>query len=129
MPALFIHAQIASQLISTVLDGRPLIWYWPDPAELIWVWGWSLVGGTIAWRIHDLLFLAFASGMAMIGLSGIYIALFLQAAWIPIIPPALALVLASISLMIYVKFQPRIASKITEESHKNNLPNDLTKKN
>ncbi|WP_448267026.1 CHASE2 domain-containing protein [Nostoc sp. DSM 114159] len=129
MPALFIHAQIASQLISTVLDGRPLIWYWPNWAELIWVWGWSLVGGIIAWRIHHPLFLSLASGIAMVVLSGFCITLFFQAAWIPIIPPALALVLTSTSVMIYVRFQARIASKITEESYKNNLPNNLTKKN
>ncbi|MEH2014960.1 CHASE2 domain-containing protein [Nostoc sp.] len=129
MPALFIHAQIASQLISTVLDGRPLIWYWPDWAELIWVWGWSLVGSILAWRIHHPLFLSLASGIAMVVLSGFCVMLFFQAGWIPIIPPALALVFASISVMVYVSFQPQIASKITEESHKNNLPNNLTKKN
>ncbi|MEH2298385.1 MAG: CHASE2 domain-containing protein [Nostoc sp.] len=129
MPALFIHAQIASQLISTVLDGRPLIWYWPDWAELIWVWGWSLVGGILAWRIHHPLFLSLASGIAMVVLSSFCIMLFFQAGWIPIIPPALALVFASTSVMVYATFQPQIASKITEESHKNNLPNNLTKKN
>ncbi|MCC5664755.1 CHASE2 domain-containing protein [Nostoc sp. CHAB 5784] len=129
MSALFIHAQIASQLISTVLDGRPLIWYWPDWAELIWVWGWSLLGSVLAWRIHHPLFLALASGIAIIVLSSFCIALFFQAAWIPLIPPALALVFASTSVMVYVRFQPRIASKITEESHQNNLPNNLTKKN
>ncbi|MEH1971551.1 CHASE2 domain-containing protein [Nostoc sp.] len=129
IPALFIHAQIASQLISTVLDGRPLIWYWPNWVELIWVWGWSLVGGIIAWRIHNLFFQALANGIAMFVLSVFCVALFLQGAWIPIVPPTLVLIFANISVMVYVSFQPRIASKITEESHKNNLPNNLKKKN
>ncbi|MEM9927348.1 MAG: CHASE2 domain-containing protein, partial [Cyanobacteria bacterium P01_D01_bin.50] len=50
VPRLFIHAQITSQLISAVLDGRPLIWYFPEWLEGLWVLSWSIVGGVLAWR-------------------------------------------------------------------------------
>jgi CHASE2 domain-containing sensor protein len=44
---LFIHAQVASQILSTVLDGKPLIWYWSDNAEITWMWIWDFgVGNT-----------------------------------------------------------------------------------
>ena len=33
----FIHAQITSQLISAVLDNRPLIWYFPEWLEVAWI--------------------------------------------------------------------------------------------
>lgn len=105
MPALFIHAQIASQLISTVLDGRPLIWYWPDWAELIWVWGWSLLGSVLAWRWQNPLLLLAVEGTTLLGLVGICIALFLQAGWIPLVPSALALVISSISVIVYTSYQ------------------------
>ncbi|MEH2257434.1 CHASE2 domain-containing protein [Nostoc sp.] len=105
MPALFIHAQIASQLISTVLDGRPLIWYWPDWAELIWVWGWSLLGGVLALRWQNPLLLLVVVGMTLLGLVVICVALFLQAGWVPLIPPTLALVISSICVIAYTSYQ------------------------
>ena len=105
MPALFIHAQIASQLISTVLDGRPLIWYWPDWAQLIWVWSWSLLGGIIAWRWQNPLLLLMVDGTTLFGLIVICVALFFQAGWVPLIPSALALVISSICVIAYTSYQ------------------------
>ncbi|MEH1958064.1 CHASE2 domain-containing protein [Nostoc sp.] len=99
MPALFIHAQIASQLISTVLDGRPLFWYWPDWAEFTWVWGWSLLGGILAWRWQNPLLLLVVVGITLFGLVVICVALFLQAGWVPLVPSALALVVTSGSVV------------------------------
>nr|WP_230966101.1 CHASE2 domain-containing serine/threonine-protein kinase [Nostoc sp. NZL] len=105
MPALFIHAQIASQLISTVLDGRSLIWYWPDWVELIWVLGWSLLGSVLAWRWQNPLHLLVAGGTTLLGLVLICVALFLQAGWVPLIPSALALVFSSICVIAYTSYQ------------------------
>ncbi|MEH2358444.1 CHASE2 domain-containing protein [Nostoc sp.] len=105
MPALFIHAQIASQLISTVLDGRSLIWYWPDWVELIWVWGWSLLGSILAWRWRNPLLLLVVGATALLGLVLICVALFLQAGWVPLIPSALALVISSICVIAYTSYQ------------------------
>ncbi|MEH1859896.1 MAG: CHASE2 domain-containing serine/threonine-protein kinase [Nostoc sp.] len=105
MPALFIHAQIASQLISTVLDGRPLIWYWPNWVELIWMWGWSLLGGILAWRWQNPLLLLVVGTITIFGLIVICVVLFLQAGWVPLIPPALALVISSICVIAYTSYQ------------------------
>lgn len=105
MPALFIHAQIASQLISTVLDGRSLIWYWPDWAEFIWVWGWSLLGGIIAWRWQNPLLLVVVVGTTILVLVVICVALFFQAGWVPLVPPGLAVVISSISVIAYTSYQ------------------------
>jgi CHASE2 domain-containing sensor protein/predicted Ser/Thr protein kinase len=104
MPALFIHAQIASQLISTVLDGQPLIWYWPDWVEFIWVWGWSVLGSTLAWRWRNPLLLVMVGGLILLVLVGICVILFLQAGWVPLIPPGLALVISMISVMAYTNY-------------------------
>ncbi|MEH1850339.1 MAG: CHASE2 domain-containing serine/threonine-protein kinase [Nostoc sp.] len=105
MPALFIHAQIASQLISTVLDGRSLIWYWPNWAELLWIWGWSLLGSFLAWRWQNPLLLLVVVGITLFGLVLICVALFLQAGWIPLIPSALAFVISSICVIAYTNYQ------------------------
>lgn len=105
MPALFIHAQIASQLISTVLDGRSLIWYWPDWAEFIWVWGWSVLGSVLAWRWQNPLLLVVVVGTTLLVLVVICVALFFQAGWVPLVPSGLALVISSIFVIGYSGYQ------------------------
>ncbi len=112
MPALFIHAQIASQLIGTVLDGRPLIWYWPDSVELIWVWGWAVLGSTLAWWCRNPLLLLIVGGVILVVLVGICVILFLQAGWVPLIPSALALTFSIISVMAYTNYQNQRQSQI-----------------
>ncbi len=113
MPSVFIHAQITSQIISTVLDGRPLIWYWSNWAEAIWVWGWSLLGGVLAWKFRHPLHLGLTDG-AMLGcLVAICYLLFIgTTGWIPIIPSALALVFTGLSVMAYTTYQTQQQTKI-----------------
>jgi len=56
MPGVVVHAQVASQILSAVLDGRPLIWYWPWWGEILdlglglsrWVWGRSAAASSVA---------------------------------------------------------------------------------
>ncbi len=108
----FIHAQVASQTIGAVLDGRPLIWYWSDWVETVWVWGWSVAGGVLAWRLRHPLHLGLAGGGMLLGLVGIGFILFLQMGWVPIIPPALALVMTIASVMVYTTYQTQQQTKV-----------------
>lgn len=110
-PAVLIHAQIASQIISTVLDGRPLIWDWPEWAEVLWVWAWALVGGTV-WRLRHPLLLVVVGSTIIIGLVGVCFGLFLLSGWIPLIPPALALVITGMSVMAYTTYQTQQQSQL-----------------
>ncbi|MBH8565377.1 CHASE2 domain-containing protein [Nostoc sp. CENA67] len=105
MPAVFLHAQITSQLLSTVLDQRPLIWYWDDWAELLWMWSWSLIGGILAWQLRHPLLLLVVGGTTIASLAGICAALFLQAGWVPLIPSAIALVTSSAAVMLYTTYK------------------------
>ncbi|MGF1674749.1 MAG: CHASE2 domain-containing protein, partial [Rivularia sp. (in: cyanobacteria)] len=60
---LFIHAQMTSQIISTVLDRRPIIWYLPEWLEYLWIGSWSLVGGILAWYVRRPILLLLVSGV------------------------------------------------------------------
>jgi CHASE2 domain-containing sensor protein len=100
MPGVTIHAQVVSQILSAVLDKRPLFWYWNEWGELFWIWGWSLAGGILAWRIRRPWLLGIAGGVAIVVLYGTCYVLFLQAGWIPLIPPALALVATAGGVLI-----------------------------
>lgn len=44
LTGLEIQAHMVSQLLSSVLDRRPLIWWLPKPLEILWIGLWSLVG-------------------------------------------------------------------------------------
>ena len=36
MPGVLVHAQMLSQILSAVVDGRSLFWVWPEWAEILW---------------------------------------------------------------------------------------------
>lgn len=112
VPRLFIHAQITSQLISAVLDGRPLIWYFPEWVEAVWICGWSIVGGALAWWLRRPVLLLVVSGVTVAGLVGICYGLILQAGWVPVVPPALGLVLTAIGVLSYVSYQTELQTKV-----------------
>ncbi len=100
----FIHAHMMSQIISTVLDKRPIYWVWELPIEIIWIGGWSLLGGIIGNRLHNLLlrYLTIVRADTEMRVSyytilvgtivtsgGLYLVcwfVFTQGGWIPLIP-------------------------------------------
>ncbi len=93
-PGVEIHANVVSHLLSAVLDRRPQIRYWPEPAEHLWIIVWGCVGTTLAWRSRFLRhygYLALGLLMALGGglVGGGYWA-FLQGWWLPIGPALLS---------------------------------------
>ncbi len=101
MAGVLVHAQIVSQILSAVLDGRSLFWYWSEWQEVLWIWVWSFVGGSLAWFIRHPLPLGLGGVAALVGLGGICYAILTQGGWIPLVPPALALIATSASLICY----------------------------
>lgn len=105
MPGVVVHAQAVSQLLSAVLEGRPLLWSWSDAGERIWIIAWSLGGALFAWYIRRPA--PFTLGIIALlgGLYGACYTLLLTAGgWIPVVPPALALSLASGGVIVLDRF-------------------------
>ncbi len=86
-----VHAQAASQLISLALDKRPLIRAWSEPTEGLWLFGWSLVGGGLAWFVRHPGKLLGSLTLAGTGSIGAFGLLFANSVWIPVISPLLGL--------------------------------------
>lgn len=107
-----IHAQITSQLISAVLDNRPLIWYFPEWLEAVWIFGWSIIGGVLAWKIRRPVFLLIVSGITVSGLVIICYGLIIQAGWVPVVPAGLALVFTGIGVLGYTSYQTQQQTKV-----------------
>ncbi|MBD1838222.1 CHASE2 domain-containing protein [Coleofasciculus sp. FACHB-64] len=108
MPGVFVQAQMVSQMISAVKDGRSLLWVWPQWGEVFWIWGWSLLGGLFVCYLKSPVHLGIAIAAAQILLYGLCLALLIQSGcWVPLVPPALALVASSTSVAVYATFRAR----------------------
>ncbi|MEG4082128.1 adenylate/guanylate cyclase domain-containing protein [Microcoleus sp. POL10_C6] len=106
-PGVLIHATATSQILSAVLDGQGLFWYWDEWQEILWIVVWSAVGGCLAWRLEKSLNLI-ASAIAACGsLFGFSFFLFMQQGWIPLIAPALALLITAGVAVTYKYEQSR----------------------
>ena len=107
MPGVLVQAQMASHILSAVLDKRPLLWTWSKWGEVCWVWGWSLVGGLIVWRIHRRIYLVLAATAAIGVLYGVCFGLLIEGGWVPLVPSALALVATCGSVIAFTASQNR----------------------
>ncbi|MEH2109020.1 CHASE2 domain-containing protein [Nostoc sp.] len=92
MPGVLVQAQMVSQILGAVQDGRPLLRAWSLWVEGIWILGWSLVGGVLAWHKLSLPWLVLAVGVTSSVLYVVCLGLLISGAWVPFVPSALSLV-------------------------------------
>ena len=112
MPGVVIHAQLVSQILRTVLDGEPSPWFWPQGAELIWVWSWALVGGAIASALRHPLALGAAIGVGVGVCAGVGYLAFLQGGWVLVATPVLALGLTAAAVILVDRNGQAIADNV-----------------
>lgn len=92
IPGVILQAQMVSQLLSAVLDGRPLLWSWSIWGEVIWIWSFSFNGGLIAWYLRKGIYLVLGIGIGFVVLYGSSLILLISAgSWVPLVPAFFAL--------------------------------------
>jgi len=105
MPGVFIHANIASLMLSAALDGRPLLAVLSLPLKGLWVFFWSEVGVLLSWILPTIKLSPTRSfpGLTILAVSASGIILFgagygafLIGWWIPVIAPLSGLMVAAI---------------------------------
>ncbi|RUT00814.1 hypothetical protein DSM106972_072230 [Dulcicalothrix desertica PCC 7102] len=85
------QAHAISQIISAVLDGRPLLNVWSDGWEYIWIFGWGIVGISLGrflrspWKIMFVLLTS--SGLLLLFCYG----LIMLGWWVPVVPSLIIL--------------------------------------
>ena len=90
MRGMFAQAQMVSQIISAVQDGRKLLWTWSIWGEFFWIWGWAVGGGLLVWVSWRRMYWV-GAGIAVIGVLVVAcFVLFLQGWWVPLVPSGLA---------------------------------------
>lgn len=102
MPGVWIHAQMVSQILSAVLDGRSLLQVMPWWGDCFWIAIWSLLGG-ITWKFRRWSSLIIAQGVACGILCLICFLLFIADVWLPFVPPVIAFVGTSVIIFFYPK--------------------------
>lgn len=101
MPGVIVQAQMVSQIISAVVDHRPLLWVWPKIIEFLWIWSWSLIGGVLVWCNRSVLGVGIALTLTLCFLYGLCLGLLMVGGWVPLVPSALAMLCATIFLLAY----------------------------
>ncbi|NJM22623.1 MAG: CHASE2 domain-containing protein [Richelia sp. RM1_1_1] len=104
VPGVFVQAQMVSQIISSVLDSRPLLWWWSSWVEVLWVWAWSLLGSIVVFYFSKPLHLGIGVAIALFALFSICFSIFVrESGWIPFIPPALAFLATQAAIVLWFK--------------------------
>ncbi|HIK45616.1 MAG TPA: CHASE2 domain-containing protein, partial [Leptolyngbyaceae cyanobacterium M65_K2018_010] len=104
MPGVIVHAQAASQLLATVLEGESLIWVWPHSAEWLWILAWSLGGGLLGWYFRHPAAFGLVIVLGAGGLYAISLSVFLRSGWIPLVPPALTFLGTAVGVVLLDRF-------------------------
>lgn len=103
-----IQANIASQILSSALEGRPSIQVWNDTLENFWIFLWALLIASLGWKLRNtkaLFFLFQITGLLLVTVVSVSIlgyVSFLLGWWIPVVPPILTLLGATIVTSSYV---------------------------
>ncbi len=107
-----IQAHAVSQIISAVLDSRPLLNTWSDSWEYLWIMGWGMFGIALA-RLTKYQYRNFiAVGIASTSLILMSYLLLTWGWWVPVIPAMLVLALNGIGLTALYQYDQVLHSKI-----------------
>lgn len=97
-----IHAQVVNQLMNAIENKSPLISYWSQSAEKLWILFWSTVGGLLIWQFRSLKHIIIMIGIGCLTLLLICFHHFIKGIWIPLIPSLLGLIVTSIMIYYFI---------------------------
>ncbi|MEG4010540.1 CHASE2 domain-containing protein, partial [Microcoleus sp. Pol11C1] len=111
------HAHVASQIVSAVLDGRPVLKTWSQGWEYLWIVSWGILaiylGRLTQSPLKNLVYVAAAS----LGLVGISYAFIVGGWWIPAAPALLVLVINGAILNTFYQYDRFLRFQIELRQH------------
>lgn len=101
---------MVSQIVSAVLDKRPILGILPFWGDIVWIWAWSCVSGLIVWCVRSPLnkgcaifaIVIISYGACAIALCAApfgSITVLEQGLWLPFIPSAFAVVASDVVVL------------------------------
>jgi CHASE2 domain-containing sensor protein/two-component sensor histidine kinase len=111
------HAHVTSQIVSAVLDGRPILKTWSQGWEYPWIIGWGILaiylGRLTKSPLKNLVYVALVS----LGLVAIGYAFIVGGWWIPVAPALLVLVINGAILNTFYQYDRFLRSQIEIRQH------------
>ena len=107
MPSVVIQAHTVSQILSSVLDGKPVPWALPDWVEVVWIVSLTGIGSTLMVLSQR------AAVLISFGVSGLAVAFLASAlcfqagGWVPMTAPMSAFFLSAAGARISKSYQRR----------------------
>lgn len=104
-----IQANLVSQILNAVIEGRPLLKTWSEPIEWAWIFVWSSISAILSWKWRYLGGVRQFSARRLMGpfvtvstLLGITYQAFLLGWWLPVIPAFLGLAGSVLAITSYI---------------------------
>jgi CHASE2 domain-containing sensor protein len=108
------QAHMVSQIISAVLDKRPLIQVWQDEWEYLWIVFWGVLGIFVGRKFSSSLMILLAVTISCISLIVISYGLLILGLWIPIVPAFLTLFVNGLILTAFYRYDEALRLQIRE---------------
>ncbi|NJR16533.1 MAG: CHASE2 domain-containing protein [Calothrix sp. CSU_2_0] len=121
------HAHVISQILSTVIENRPMLHSWGDIEEYIWIFLWGflpIVIGRITQSVWKNILSVGVTGFCLFSCG--YVMLWVWGIWIPVAPSLLILALNGVGLSAFAFYQHDkfLRSQINERQ--NTIQNTFT---
>lgn len=126
-----LHANFTSQIISSVLDQRPLIKVLPEWLDYLWLYVWTVIGSLLIWRWRSPFKASLSLTICGFFLGGICYLLILGGWWFPFVPPLLGLIGSGTILITYFAYQKQELQRSKDffQLIINNIPDPIFVKN
>jgi CHASE2 domain-containing sensor protein/two-component sensor histidine kinase len=95
------HAHTTSQIVSAVLDRRPLIRTWLEGWEYVWIVGWGSIGIILGLMLQSPWKTLSTLAASSIGLIAICYGSLVLGWWIPLVPASIALWAAGLTTSLF----------------------------
>jgi CHASE2 domain-containing sensor protein/two-component sensor histidine kinase len=109
-----IQAHVVSQIVSSVIEKRTMINVWADKWEYLWIIIWGLLGLSLGSFIRYPLIIIVYATVASAGLIAVSYSLLIIGFWVPVVPSLLVLLLNSIALAAFFRYDEALRSLIQE---------------
>jgi CHASE2 domain-containing sensor protein len=111
------HAHVASQIVSAVLDRRPVLQTWSQGWEYLWIVGWGILAIYLSRLTQSPLKNIVYVAAASLALVGIGYAFIVEGWWIPVTPALLVLVINGAILSAFYQYDRFLKSQIEIRQH------------
>lgn len=108
------QAHVVSQIVSYVLDKRPMINVWGDVWEYLWIIVWGISGLSLGRLVRSPLKIFLYVTIASFCLFSICYGLLLLGWWIPVVPAFLILIFNSVALAAFYQYDEALRSRIKD---------------